>query len=165
MHSLATLTMPAHDRNGRPIRRRPLLDRVMGHVDKNGPRPVWQLGRCWEWTGSADGKGYGHVRVGGVLLKAHRVVYELLVGPIGDRPLDHRCRNHRCVRPSHLEPVTVGENTSRGDAPTAVAHRERRCQHGHPVVGDNVGADGTCLICARRRYRKWYDTNRRASAA
>jgi hypothetical protein len=49
---------------------------------------------------------------------AHRLVYELLVGPIPDGlVLDHlksRCTSRRCVRPDHLEPVTITENTRRG---------------------------------------------------
>lgn len=49
---------------------------------------------------------------------AHRLVWELLVGPVPeDRVLDHlkqRCSSRRCVRPDHLEPVTHAENTRRG---------------------------------------------------
>ena len=38
----------------------------------------------------------------------------LAVGPIPDgREIDHLCRNHRCVNPDHLEPVTHLENMRR----------------------------------------------------
>jgi hypothetical protein len=45
---------------------------------------------------------------------AHRVVWQLLVGPIPDGlVLDHLCEHPRCVLPTHLEPVTAVENSAR----------------------------------------------------
>jgi hypothetical protein len=73
--------------------------------------------RCWDWTGSLNGDGYGKTYVDGTLLLVHRFAYELLVGPIPEgMTLDHLCRNRACLRPSHLEPVTVAENLRRGHA-------------------------------------------------
>lgn len=72
---------------------------------------------CWTWTGSLNGDGYGKLRVDGRMSLAHRVAYETCVGPIEDGlVLDHLCNNRACVRPSHLEPVTQGENLARGRA-------------------------------------------------
>ena len=66
---------------------------------------------CWTWKGAADPDGYGHVNVGGVKLRAHRVAFELTYGPIGaGLVIDHICRNRQCVRPEHLQAVTVREN-------------------------------------------------------
>lgn len=49
---------------------------------------------------------------------AHRLIFELLEGPIDpDLVLDHLkavCCARWCVRPDHLEPVTIAENTRRG---------------------------------------------------
>lgn len=48
---------------------------------------------------------------------AHRLIYTMLIGEIPEgMVLDHLCRNRRCVNPHHLEPVTVKENTHRGEA-------------------------------------------------
>jgi hypothetical protein len=45
---------------------------------------------CWEWQGARQPEGYGRVRRYGETRQAHRVVYELLVGPIPDGlTLDH----------------------------------------------------------------------------
>jgi len=86
-----------------------------------GPVPAHRpdLGPCWEWMAYRNRKDYG--RFGGRradggnrMVLAHRWAYETLIGPIPDglEP-DHLCRNHPCVRPSHLEPVTHIVNMQR----------------------------------------------------
>lgn len=108
---------------------------------------------CWLWIAALNRNGYGLARFGRVRV-AHRVTYELLVGPIpGGLDLDHLCRVRNCVNPSHLEPVTRRENLRRGE------HNYRdatHCQQGHPYAGDNLRispADGglarICRECAR----------------
>jgi len=70
---------------------------------------------CWEWTAGINNRGYGMVQTDGRTEPAHRVIYQLLGGIIPPgMHVDHLCRNRSCVRPSHLEPVTVSENQSRG---------------------------------------------------
>lgn len=72
---------------------------------------------CWLWQGEMNRNGYGRVWVNGKRLMSHRVTYELLVGPIADGlVLDHLCKNRACCNPEHLEPVTIRENTLRGNA-------------------------------------------------
>lgn len=66
---------------------------------------------CWNWTAMTDPQGYGRFAVGGIPKLAHRVAYELLVGPIPQGKLiDHTCYKPACVRPSHLRPVTAKQN-------------------------------------------------------
>lgn len=70
---------------------------------------------CWLWHGAENGRGYGRFSVAGRLVYAHRWSYELAHGALpAGQVIDHLCRNPRCVRPSHLQLVTQGENTSRG---------------------------------------------------
>ena len=95
---------------------------------------------CWEWDGAKYGTGYGVVSWQKKNTHAHRVVYELLVGPIPEGlELDHLCRNRGCVRPDHLEPVTHAENVRR--APFTAAHFQREkthCPHGHEYTEENI---------------------------
>ena len=97
---------------------------------------------CWNWAACTTSTGYGRVWDGQRADWAHRVVFTELRGAIPPgKVLDHLCRNRRCVNPDHLEPVTDGENTARGDCPdvTRERHRAQRwCKRGHPLFGHNV---------------------------
>lgn len=114
------------DSLGRVRRLRPLRERFEEKVDRDGPVPAHapELGPCWVWLGHvcvSARSGYGLIKRGGVGSKnaspaqAHRVAYELYVGPVPDglEP-DHLCGNKACVNPAHLEPVTHSENLRRG---------------------------------------------------
>lgn len=68
---------------------------------------------CWNWKGNINGTGYGRVWIKGQRQMAHRVVYRLLKGNIGNKQLDHICCNRKCVNPNHLQPVTAKENCRR----------------------------------------------------
>lgn len=91
---------------------------------------------CWEWTGSINNKGYGEVSINRKKQRAHRVIYELLVGKIPDGlEIDHLCRNRNCVNPKHLEPVTRLENIRR-----ALPFKKKitHCKNGHKFTKENT---------------------------
>lgn len=112
-----------------PRPRRSLSERFWAKIDKNGPVPVHcpELGPCWVWTGIGPTE-YGCIGSGGtggrdgVTLPAHRVGYELQVGPIPDG-LDvcHHCDNPPCCRGSHLfvgtRQVNMADATAKGRIP------------------------------------------------
>lgn len=52
--------------------------------------------------------------------------------------IDHLCRVHLCVNPSHLEQVTPYENTMRGEGVAVKNSRKTHCPRGHPYEGDNL---------------------------
>lgn len=121
------------------------------HVDASGD--------CWEWVGYRDPRGYGRVRPqeGGSL--AHRVAWTLLCGPIPKGlTLDHLCRNHSCVNPAHLEPVTQRLNALRGFGWAGRHARKTHCVNGHLFDSSNTRLrdhDGhperVCIACEVQR--------------
>ena len=132
----------------RAIRRRTTLESFWDRVQKGDD--------CWTWTGEILVTGYGHLAsrlspVASGSHLAHRVSYELAVGPIpAGMHLDHLCRNRCCVRPDHLEPVTAKENTARGLHGVLRTH----CKYGHELTPENTQYDRRrncrrCRTCAR----------------
>ncbi len=118
---------------------------------------------CWEWLAGRDRKGYGRFSIGRLSKPAHRVSYELFVGPIPTGlQVDHLCRNRACVNPAHLEPVTCLENVRRSALGIATANRVA-CRHGHPYSPENtyVRKSGAraCRTCRREQ-----DARRRRAA-
>jgi hypothetical protein len=63
---------------------------------------------CWRWTGAVDTRGYGSVRIGGKLHRAHRVAYVLSFGAIPEGTghhgtvIMHTCDDRLCCNPAHL---------------------------------------------------------------
>lgn len=119
---------------------------------------------CWLWTGALDGHGYGSIYVDRDRGrdKAHRVAYELFIGPIPnglviDHVRDRGCAHRNCVNPAHLEPVTNEENILRGDSPYAKKARQTHCKHGHEFTPENTRIrNGTrgCRECDREHSRR-----------
>lgn len=98
------------------LTRQQLLDNIMRSYE-----PIPMCG-CWVWMGDMFPNGYGSVGIGSWTGKprdglAHKVAYEMLVGPVPPGlELDHLCRVRCCINPAHLEPVTKSVNALRGIA-------------------------------------------------
>lgn len=125
---------------------------------------------CWRWSGATDRHGYGKFNLKPYVAGAHRVAYQLMVGPIPDGlDLDHLCRVPPCVNPAHLEPVTRRENTMRSAiAPAAVNAAKTSCVNGHAFTEANTYRDPEgyrhCKQCRRRSQLKWIAATQPPSA-
>lgn len=111
-------------------------------------------GGCWVWLGYVcPWTGYG--KYGRKM--AHRVSYELAVGPIpAGFQIDHLCRNRRCVNPQHLEAVSPRVNILRSMSPSAIVVRTNRCKRDHELTPENTyhrpdGGGRQCRECIRIR--------------
>ncbi len=114
--------------------------RFWAKVNEHGPIPAHRpdLGPCWIWTAGHASNGYGRFQAGSrsdgtrKMIYAHRWAYQHLVGPFPHGlQSDHLCRNHACVNPAHIEPVTSRENILRGNGVTAALARQTHCLRGH----------------------------------
>lgn len=91
------------------------------------------------WIVPKYSNGYGRLFAEGKNYQAHRLSYEVFVGPIPDGLfLDHLCRVTNCINPDHLEPVTPAENNKRGNGASGINARKTHCKRGHPLSGDNL---------------------------
>lgn len=118
---------------------------------------------CWLWTASLDTHGYGHMFVEGALRLAHRLSYELFVGPIPDGlVLDHLCRVRRCVNPAHLQPITAAENNS-AKLSRSIWREKTHCPQGHEYTPENTYLETygarRCRKCVRAKNKRRRERN------
>lgn len=141
------------------IRKLPAIERILIRaetVDRGYFTP------CRVWIGTLNARGYGLVGHENRQVLVHRLVYEMLVGPIPDGyEIDHLCRQPDCHLPSHLEAVTHAENMRRGEGGLRrqqLMAAETHCKHGHEWTQANtyIRSNGNrrCRACANRRHRE-----------
>lgn len=135
------------------------LDRFMEKVEKTDS--------CWLWKAHTNSDGYGIFSIaspGGLpnkSVRAHRWVYERLVGPIPDGyQIDHRCRVRNCVNPEHLEAVRPRVNTLRGNTRAADNAQKTHCPQGHPL-----NENRKCPFCHAAATRRWKEAHTEAIRA
>ena len=140
----------------------PHLVRVAALRNRLLSRYIIPIGRtqCWLWQGALEPDGYSRILWGKRRIGGHRASYMAFIADVPDGlVIDHLCRNHSCVNPWHLEPVTNHENMMRGVGIPAINARKTHCKRGHAFDGSNtrvvIGGDGIerreCKTCHRRK--------------
>jgi hypothetical protein len=122
---------------------------------------------CWIYRKKPTERGYCQMRMpDGSQPTAHRAFYMELVGPIPDGlTIDHLCKVRNCVNPDHLEPVSRGENTLRGNSPHAQNARKTHCLNGHLYDEQNTYITPRGERACRACHRMWKALRRRGGVA
>lgn len=132
-------------------------------VDRRGPD------ECWPWTASKNGTGYGlfGVTVNGrtTSRRAHRIAWELTIGPIPvGLEVDHICHSwgprcelgdqcpHRgCCNPAHMRIVSNLVNQARKQRA-----QRTHCPQGHEYTPDNLrGGDPRYGRRCKKCHNEW----------
>jgi hypothetical protein len=118
---------------------------------------------CWMWLGALTHGGYGRLYLTCQKeVRAHRWIYERLIGPIPEGLIpDHQCNRPGCVNPWHLKPATPRENVTREGSQSfaAINLRKTNCPYGHPFAGENLFMEGSrrrCRTCNNKRKLAYY---------
>lgn len=139
MSEHATRPSPAHQAEPArvPTFPDPAFDRRFWSKVRFGPG-------CWEWAGSLSPQGYGRFSVSNYPEYAHRLVYELVAGPIpAGLYVCHHCDNRKCVRPDHLFAGSHQDNTD-----DMVA----KGRHAHGEASGRAKVVAASVMDIRRRY-------------
>lgn len=124
---------------------------------------------CWVWSGwthrmsAASGKKYGQIWADRRMRPAHRVSYELFVGPVPEHcDVHHSCQDTLCVRPDHLELLSHKDH---GGVSNRFGY-QTHCKRGHEFTDENTyryRGGRHCRICHNMRSLNWYRNRKKAS--
>ena len=129
---------------------------------------------CWEWIASSDKDGYGYLRINKKKPKAHRLAYEIWVGPIPkDKPhVLHHCDNPPCINPEHLYTGTNADNVAdrvKKNRTSRYWSTRTHCKQGHEYNEINTrfyNGERVCRPCEnhRQKHAKALSRERRKAA-
>lgn len=105
---------------------------------------------CWEWTGALHTGGYGVLKVGSEVCRAHVFAFEQQYGSVPDGLFVlHKCDNRKCVRGEHLYSGTAADNArdmvARGRSHAPRLHVDMLARRGIKVAYSNGGVSQEAL--------------------
>ena len=96
------------------------------------PFDFYESSECIIWTGGVSSTGYGTVRHKNKTKRVHRLIFEIINGPLMAHEHVHHikppCTSKRCINPSHLAKTTAKEHP---DTTGAINRAKTHCVHGH----------------------------------
>lgn len=115
---------------------------------------------CWLWQGGLR-SGYGRLKVKGRLVTAHRLSYEVHIGPIPEGMLVcHTCDVRNCVNPAHFFLGTYKDNSDDKWNKGRANHTPRKqfCQRGHSMADAYITPNGKrmCRTCKNANWMAMY---------
>lgn len=113
---------------------------------------------CWLWQGSKNPDGYGRFNLNGHTLMAHKILYELIIGPIpAGLYLLHKCDTPNCVHPLHTFPGTQKVNMQDAVQKRRIAFGERvGCAKLSDREGREVRDLAKCGLFMQKDIAEWY---------
>lgn len=136
-------------RTGSPLRRTP-EQRFWAKVD-----PCRTDG-CAVWMSRIDADGYGRFWNGKDTRAHHFLVGKPPSGLVWGHVKERGCSHRNCVWPEHLELVTSGINTLRGDSVATRNAAKTHCPQGHQYDAQNTyiwRGGRKCRACDRAIHR------------
>lgn len=114
---------------------------------------------CWQWEGTHSEHGYALISK----RLLHRIMYQLLIGPIPDNlVLHHKCGNKGCVNPYHCQLIHQREHAAIIGFPHKRMTPRTHCKHGHVLEGYNVMLRNGARTCRACHNQKTRDAKRKA---
>jgi hypothetical protein len=113
---------------------------------------------CWHWQGAISTWGYGFLHADGRVRHAHRVSWEINVGPIPEGMMVcHHCDVRDCVNPDHLFLGTAKDNVAdmiaKGRRADIVPPSRRGEEHYAARLSDVVVSEIRAAVAAGELHR------------
>jgi len=112
---------------------------------------------CIVWKASGTSNGYGRIRLNGRYTLVHRISWVVANGREipSKMQIDHLCRVRGCVSSDHLDLVTSGENTRRGESFAAILAAKEVCDKGHPFESVSWPSTHKRRVCKECSAMSW----------